>query len=225
VAGAEYKCMKIIYGPPNPALLVDVTLEFERTLLIDRVSNLHDDRVYIFSGKEDSVVNPIVVQTLESYYKYFTQPHNIVGDYALSAEHCFPTLNYGEECTTLSSPYIGKCGFDGAKAAFKTLFESLAPAGVALSKNLFKFSQVPYWPDSFSSLADVGYLYVPTDCQSASIVCHLHISLHGCEQTQDLIGNEYVTKIGMNEWAETNRVIVLYPYAARSDAAPVNPNG
>lgn len=217
--------MKVLYGPPNLAFLLHITKEYERTSLIDRTTNLKDDRIYIFSGKDDSVVNPIVVNALQTYYQHYTQPFNIVADYSLPAEHCFPTLDYGEECATLSLPYIGKCQFDGAKAAFKTLFESLKPSTSALTKNLYKFDQKPFWVDSLSSLAEFGYIYIPTDCQSGSTACRLHISLHGCEQTQDLIGNDYATKTGLNDWAETNQIIVVYPYVVRSPSIPLNPNG
>lgn len=225
VASAELKCMKILYGLPDTGFLVEITKEYERTNLIDHVANLIDDRIYIFSGKDDSVVNPAVVNALQTYYQFFAQPYNIVADYSFPAEHCFPTLDYGEECTTLSSPYIGKCQFDGAKAAFKTLFGALKSSTSAIPKNLFKFDQRPFWVDSLSSLDDFGYLYLPTKCQSSNAVCRLHISLHGCEQTQDLIGNDYATKTGLNDWAEANDIIVVYPYAKRSPSVPLNPNG
>ena len=39
------------------------------------------------------------------------------------------------------------------------------------------------------------------------------MALHGCLQSAEVLGNEFYTKIGVNEWADTNRIIVLYPQA------------
>jgi hypothetical protein len=226
VASAEYKCMKTIYGPPDVGLLIKWTTDYEVFGTIDKTKNLKDDKVYLFHGKADSVVDEKVMKSLETYYQYFLEPYNIVSDFNIAAEHCFPTTDYGENCDTLSLPYIGKCHFDGAGKALNTLYGTLQPATTALLKNFLTFNQKPYWPDDISSLAETGYIYVPTSCQNGAI-CHLHISLHGCEQTEDLIGDQYASKIGMNEWAESNNIIVLYPYVLRSPGVtpPQNPNG
>jgi poly(3-hydroxybutyrate) depolymerase len=37
--------------------------------------------------------------------------------------------------------------------------------------------------------------------------------LHGYLQSAGVLGNEFYTKVGVNEWADTNRIIVLYPQA------------
>ena len=37
--------------------------------------------------------------------------------------------------------------------------------------------------------------------------------LHGCLQSAEVLGEEFYTKIGVNEWADTNRIVVLYPQA------------
>jgi poly(3-hydroxybutyrate) depolymerase len=144
----------------------------------------------------------------------------------VEAQHCQPTLDYGESCTQLSSPYIGKCNFDGAGVALNTLSPSeLAPRTSMVEANLQSFSQTDYFTSSKSSLGDVGYLYVPTACQDAVTPCSLHVAFHGCHQDIAEIGNEYAAKTGYNEWAESNNIIVLYPYATVSLSLPSNPNG
>lgn len=226
VVSAEYKCMKIIDGPPDLGLLIQWTKDYEFYGTIDHTKNLKDDKVYLFSGKADSVVNQAVVKSLESYYNYWMPNQNIVADFSIQAEHCFPTLNYGENCETLSLPYIGKCHFDGAGAALKALY-NVQKSTTMINSNLMAFDQQPYWPDKVSSLAEQGYIYVPTACQNHANKCSLHISFHGCKQTEELIGNDYASKIGMNEWAEANKIIVLYPYVkvSPSGVPPMNPNG
>jgi hypothetical protein len=212
-------------GNPNVEQLVALTHTYEATGEIDKTDNLKDDRVYLYSGKSDTVVVPAVVQSLQTYYNFFMAASNVVGDFSIDSEHCFPTLAYGEVCGQLSSPYIGKCKYDGAEQIFRTLYgQNINDKGTAKAANLQSFSQTSYFSGRSTSIDDKGYIYVPTACASGS-TCHLHVALHGCLQTQDDIGNDYAAQIGLNEWAETNNAIVLYPYVKKSLSAPSNPNG
>jgi poly(3-hydroxybutyrate) depolymerase len=56
-------------------------------------------------------------------------------------------------------------------------------------------------------------VYVPEACQR-TIGCRLHVAFHGCLQNVDTIGDAFIRHAGYNEWAEANRIIVLYPQAA-----------
>lgn len=222
---AEYKCMKTYQGLPNVNELVTLTENDAKLGTVDPVANMKDDRVYLFSGSGDTVVDPKVMHSLQTYYNYFVEPSAIVADFNVNAEHCFPTDGtYGEACATLSSPYIGKCSFDGAESGLKTLYGQDLTKGTAVSANLMKFSQTPYITGKSTSLDDYGYIYVPTACANGA-TCHLHVSFHGCLQTQADIGNDYAAKTGLNAWAEANNIIVLYPYAKKSYSMPSNPNG
>lgn len=44
--------------------------------------------------------------------------------------------------------------------------------------------------------------------------CRLHVAFHGCQQNADTIGDAFIRGAGYNEWAEANRIVVLYPQAA-----------
>lgn len=218
--------METTLGQPIPLQLFDLTVTDENLGFIDRTINLHDDKVFIFSGKYDSVIEQDVVKALEQYYGYFVPSKNIVAEYDVLAEHCMPTLNYGEECATLSLPYLGNCAYDGPGQALSTLYGPLKARTSMISSNLVSFKQSSYIPFGVpSSLGDNGWIYVPTACKSGSATCSLHISLHGCEQVESVIGNQYAMYAGYNEWAESNNIIVLYPYAAISEILPYNPNG
>ncbi len=223
---AEYKCMKTTSGAINVNSLVTTTNNWATTSKIDSTANLKDDRVYLFSGADDSVISPSVMHSLQTYYGNFVPSGNIVANFNLPAEHCIPTLAYGEACATLGSPYIGKCNFDGAGNAFQTLFGALNPMTTAVPANLFAFNQKSYIPSSLSgtSLADQGWIYVPTTCANGAS-CHLHFAFHGCLQTEDDIGNNFAQHAGYNEWAESNNIIVVYPYCKKSYSMPSNPNG
>jgi len=49
--------------------------------------------------------------------------------------------------------------------------------------------------------------------------------LHGCAQTLADVDDDFVTKTGINEIAEANNIIVLYPQAKKSMITPSNPQG
>jgi len=61
-------------------------------------------------------------------------------------------------------------------------------------------------------LADTGWVYVPTAC-TPTARCRVHVVFHGCKQ---YAGNPEVREAvyknaGYNEWAATNKIIVVYP--------------
>jgi poly(3-hydroxybutyrate) depolymerase len=60
-------------------------------------------------------------------------------------------------------------------------------------------------------MADLGYVYVPGIC--AKERCRVHVAFHGCRQGAQQIGERFVRDAGYNRWADTNRLIVLYPQA------------
>ena len=76
-----------------------------------------------------------------------------------------------------------------------------------------------------NSLNTYGYIYVPTACQGAATTCALHFNFHGCQQTVADILNEYPMYVGLNEWAESNNIIVVYPQVIKSYFMPTNPEG
>jgi hypothetical protein len=231
---AQYKCMDNTLGLPETQKLVALTYTDASLGLIDPPLNLANNKVYLFSGKADTVVKQPVGKALHDYYESFQA--DVAADFNVEAEHCLPTLAYGEECATLSSPYLGKCGFDGAGRALQHLFSDQlsvplnpAAAGMGVEANLFAFDQTPFFvKDGLSSLGDTGYIYIPSNCQAdaaAATTCKLHVSFHGCKQGLDRIGNDYAVHSGFNSWAEANDIVVLYPYVKVSNTLPFNPNG
>jgi poly(3-hydroxybutyrate) depolymerase len=54
----------------------------------------------------------------------------------------------------------------------------------------------------------------------------LVFALHGCKQYSAIIGKRWVTQAGINEWADNNNLVVVYPDTIASSApGPTNPNG
>lgn len=214
---------------PNTELLIELTKQFESEGKIDPTSNLYDDQSFVWMGKFDTVIGTKVTKSTEDYYRNFVDNSRLHLDHTFPAQHCLPTLDYGEECTKLRPPFIGNCGYDGAGEALKHLFgsESLQLPVDAIEGNLYQFDQTPYIPKPIraSSLNEKGFIYIPTACQSGNEQCFLHISLHGCLQSEEIIGDKWAVHGGYNRWAESNNIIVLYPNTKISVGEPANPGG
>jgi hypothetical protein len=119
-------------------------------------------------------VVPQVVHSLQAYYSYFMDSSRITTSYEVNSEHCLPTLSYGEACETLSSPYLGKCGYDGAGHALAAMYGSastLKPRVAAYDESrLFAFDQTPFIAEQYSSIAEVGYIYIPQACENTKVL-------------------------------------------------------
>jgi len=234
IAGGPYGCalnnpaiaLTACMSSPDfiPLKTLILTMEgLEKTGLIDPLGNIKNQKVYLFSGTEDTVVNSGVMKQLEAMYRSFGA--QITTEFNISAEHSFPTENYGNLCVTLAEPYINNCNYNAAFEAFKVFYgiDRLKPPIQSLIENVISFDQSDYY-SILSSFHSKGYLYLPESCRKGTL-CGLHIALHGCEQTLNDISDTFVKHVGLNELAEANNFIVLYPQIERSYTIPFNPKG
>jgi len=194
---------------------------------IDALSNLADHNVYVFSGQNDKTVYPGVVKKLVTMYQDLGVK-NVVTNFTTEAGHSFPTTDFGNPCGTTQSPYITNCDFDGAGALLKTIYGDLKPKVRANQQNIKKMSLSPFTPNNVDP-ASIGldktvYYYEPSKCNKASN-CTVHISLAGCQMTYNDIGLDWVTSAGYNGWAESNNIVVLYPFTIKTFFNPGNPEG
>ena len=146
-----------------------------------------------------------------AFYSNFITTGKVVTYFDLAANHAWVTQLEGNPCWYLGNPFIDACGFDLSGAILNTIYGSLVAKVSYLPSNLFEFAQATYANIWQAGLSTRGWIYVPTACQSNPGVCKLHVVFHGCRQYYDLIGNKFITEIGMNDWAETNSIIILYP--------------
>ena len=208
---------------PDVASLVALTNQYAQAGAIDDPSALASQRVFIFGGADDPVVAPAVVDSLNDYYASFIAKTSI--DYVsrrAGTSHTWPTLAYGTPCDVVSTPYLGKCSYDGAGAALQQIFGTLAapaatPAGAIVSIPQSAFIADP----GAASLDDLAYAYIPASCSSGD-TCKLHVAFHGCLQGASLVGDAFYAHAGLNEWADTNHIVVLYPQVTKST---MNPEG
>lgn len=227
LVNAEIQCMNALMAIDTNSLISTTKL---RAALksVDDVANLANARVYMFSGVEDGTVKQAVMDALYIYYSGLMSSANILYDNKVIAAHTQPTDDPANTnaCTASASPYLSNCNFDGAGKALNHIYGALnARNDGTLSGQFIEFDQSEFVSNPTSvGLAPTGWVYVPAICASGQ-ACKVHVSLHGCLQGTEYVGDAYYKRAGYNKWADTNNMIVLYPQTAKSYVAPSNPNG
>lgn len=203
-------------GGTQVSLLVDDTALLARRGLIDDPTHLAQHRVWLFSGSADSVVPRAVMNDLRSYYRHYLAPGQISYQSSFAAEHAMPTDDYGNACAFLGSPYINNCAYDAAGQLLGWLYGPLsprnsgAPAGQWLAFDQAEFLPLP----TLHGMANNGLLYLPPGCDAQAAGCKLHVVFHGCLQDSQHIGREFPEHAGYTAWADSNRIVLLFPQAA-----------
>jgi len=219
LATAEGPCMAHTASIPV-ASLVATTRSWAGAGAIDPVANLAASKVYLYSGTQDQTVVQAVMNDLKTYYASFIPAASIVYKNTLGSGHAMITDDYGGSCGATAAPFVSDCNFDLAGAILQQLYGPLAARNTgALSGNFVEFDQTPFV--SGHAMASTGWLYVPADC-AAGATCRLHVALHGCLQNAGDVGEQFVRDTGYNRWADTNRLVVLYPQTGAATAS--NPN-
>lgn len=220
VAFALHRCMDTALGRPDPAALLARAAARAATGEIDPLANLADDRVYVFSGTEDHTVTPAVVATVPDFYRLAGVPaERIAVVPTMAAGHAFITEAFGNACATSDPDFVNDCDYDQAGAILGQLYPGGRPAAAVPSGRIVAFDQAEFLPDPTAhGLALTGYAYVPPACDAGG--CRIHVVFHGCRQTSAMAGRAVIEGVGFNRWADTNRLIVLYPQTAVSSGNP-----
>jgi len=220
------RCMKGDEEIPT-ARLLEETSQLALEGSIDPIAGLADDRVWIFRGAADPFVGAPVVDALEGFYRTLVNPGNVAKVELAAAGHTFPTADASAPpCTATEPPFVGNCGFDGARALLGHLYGELAAGRAPAPAGLVEFDQRPYAEAAGSpGLAARGWLYVPRDCGAgATGRCRLHIVFHGCKQGASFVGDAFMRRSGYLEVAEANRIVLLFPQIEKS-FQPLNAYG
>ncbi len=211
------------FGVPNPQKLADRAGRLAEKDRIDPVSYVQDDRIYLFSGKDDHTVVPAIVTAARDYYKALGVPDTqiqFVSD--LPAGHGFVTEDKGPACGYTGKPYIVDCGYDQAGALLAHIYGPLNPRANEASGTYLVFDQSAFTHDIKNhGLSSSGLIYMPKACLEAD-GCRVHIAFHGCGQNQTFVGDAFAHDTGFARWADTNNIIVLFPQTATT---PLNPQG
>lgn len=210
------RCMSPSSWAPLPSL-AELRANAEARALagdIDPLENLSDDRVWLLSGGKDSIVATEVMDQLAAFYGQWIAPSAIRFVKLADAGHAMISVAdpQADACSSEQSPFINRCGdLDAAGEMLTHLLGPLQPTTAPLRGELLSFDQRPFVDGKpiDSSMADEAYAYVPLACRSTA--CRVHVVFHGCRQSATQIGRRFVDGAGYNAWADSNRVIVLYP--------------
>jgi hypothetical protein len=191
---------------------------------IDPPSNIANKPIYMFSGTEDTTVHQVVMDNLSQYYLNFTNTDHITYNDNTPAAHAWISPDGPNSCGSSYIPYINNCSIDPEQTFLTMFYGSLSAKNTGtLGGSFIQFNQDPFVAGGSAqaeSMDSTGWLYVPAACASQQ-ACRLVIALHGCLQYQGLIQQQFVQQSGINEWADTNNIIVLYPQATTSSSNPL----
>jgi len=226
-------------GPPDADQSENSTSEEAAGGTIDPIENLKGDRVWLFSGRLDSLAPPEIMAVLRRYYAdLFARPEvaNPPGNLTLvdeiEAEHAMivdiPGPASDNTCDLYASPYIDDCDYPAAGKLLAFIYRLAEPASHPVygdwdRSRLREFDQGAFFDrnDASVSLDGIGHLYVPATCLGAA-PCPLHVAFHGCEQYDRAIDAAHSdlpksrrpyfhSSAGYNEYAERYGIVVLYP--------------
>jgi poly(3-hydroxybutyrate) depolymerase len=201
-------------GSRNLPYLISVVNTWSGNGYIDPTSNMSASKVYLLSGTIDSTVRQPVMNDLKAMYASYLPAANIYYKNDLAAEHSIPTDFFGSGCSINGLPYVNNCNFDTAGEILKWIYGTLNAKNTGtLTGSFINFDQAAFWgnfnPNTYS-MASSGYAYVPASC-AAGQACKLHVAFHGCLQSSSVVGTAFYQNAGYNRWADTNKIIVLYP--------------
>lgn len=248
IENSLYICMSplIPQTTPNPQQLAAMTRDTAKAGLIDDISNLADDRLYIFTGSRDDVVySDVVARTRQFYEMLGVKPENIAYHDNVPAGHSIITDNPEDsELATNQPPYLNNGGFMQSHDILRHIYGGLNPPAERLAGQLLRFEQTEFLGADarWSSMSRFGYAYIPSKVLDGAVAApRVHIALHGCKQGYNYTdyvngradianrppyGNRYITTTGYNQIAESNDIIVLYPQAEGTDNGEIqNPDG
>lgn len=211
------KCMDSILGDVDTNELVTLAKGFSAIGSIDSLLHVEGDNVFIFTGRNDRTVYPRIAKENKGFYQSLGVENIKLLD-GSSAGHAYPTLNYGNDCSEPSkSPYISDCNRDYSGIMLNHLLGKLKHRKRSNSQSFYLIKQ-----KRAPSLDRYAVAYVPGSCRDSKL-CRLHVSMHGCQQGRSKIGDAFYMNVGLNEWAENNNLIILYPQA--NNKASGNPKG
>lgn len=192
-----YLSVAVCMGEPEKAQLPSaVLLKNAERKLIDPIAYQKDQKVFIYQGKGDTVLNYKMQDKLKEYYLSNGIPENQIEILTGEGSHNFPTdRNDGIPCEKEEVPYVASCGQNVAGEMLEHLMGKTLNRGhfhkdhiyLVDQTNLQNAAQIDKpeneWVQPGESLAPYGYLYASDKCLKAPGSCKLHVALHGCKMS------------------------------------------
>lgn len=224
ITTALAQCVNKVEGEIDIKALNEKAEHYELEGKIAPLNNMKDTKVWLFHGTQDTRVVAKVSDLLFEQYKLWTDTQNITYINDKPMAHLFPTKDEGVNCMKSESPFVGNCDYDAAGALLSHLIADVTTPDESLSGKIHSIDQQKIAGSNAKTLANEGFVYIPESCAQGE-ACKAHISFHGCNQYADAVGDAYTTQTGLNEWADDNNIVVLYPQTKKSLFMPLNPQG
>lgn len=212
-----------LWGAGDPKVLAGKAKERAERDQIDPIKDVTGDKVYLFSGEADHTVVPAIVKAAAQFYAELGVPQaNIKLVDNVPAGHAFVTETEGASCERSGEPYVVDCDYDQAGELLKHIYGPLNPPSAQPAGQWLEFDQRRYLKDlGADGMDDAGVAYIPKSCREQP-GCRVHVAYHGCAQNREKVGDVFIKKTGFARWADTNRLIVIYP---QTTTMPFNPQG
>jgi poly(3-hydroxybutyrate) depolymerase len=164
-------------------------------------------RVFLFSGAKDTVVAASTTQALQAQLEALRPAVSITLQAAVPAAHGWVVEQGEGACDRMAAPHLLPCGHDLAGELLQALHGPLQARAEQPAGRLLRFDQRAF--HAGADLGDAGFAYIPAACEAGG--CKVHVALHGCRMNEAAVGDAFAARSGLNAWAATNRLVVLYP--------------
>ncbi|KAI3389917.1 hypothetical protein SNEBB_004971 [Seison nebaliae] len=210
------------------------TKDFEGVGYIDKLNNLENARLFFAHGVNDHVIeHNVTVKAEKFFHPFLNDAHKqIKTKYDLLSNHGFVTKTFGGKCEDLQRNFMNKCDYDFGYEMMNHLYNHsiLQPNRYQdngfIKENMEKVSIMEFFyfstPYTYS-MDSTAYMYIPSNCKNKKAKCRFHISFHGCEQGHEYVKDDFIYYNGLNEVAELNNIVILYPQISKN--AFTNPYG
>jgi hypothetical protein len=220
--------------PMDLASLESITRQYAAEGLIDPLRFLQAQHIYLWSGIIDVTVRQASMDLLKRYYlDMHAQVFRYDNDF--NAAHGWESPYGPNPCTLESSPFVVLCHdsdrsgggdvgvYDSEQVWMSKFLGVLKPKNNGtLSGSVIPFDQNEFAAGGVAAnigMDTTGYAFVPQSCAKQQ-TCGLILALHGCNQYHGEIGGAFIDDAGINQWADTNNTVVLYPQTIMSVANP-----
>ena len=243
VAGSPYGCgavpldQWICFTGPFGTLDEDRALRYIRER---RESGLIDAPVWLrlrrtplllFSGSKDHVVWQDVMRATARQLEALAAPGQVASVFNTSASHVW-SIDHGDcSCGDCALELgdgvccdVNNCLYDLSGDMLSRFY---GPALRQRSTPLPRLHWVAQWPfvpahaarlPTPARMLEWAIVYVSSGCEREPSRCRLHVNYHGCTANDWKQRREWVRHIDLNEYAESNDLVVVYPQAAGNNA-------
>lgn len=192
--------------------------------LIDDPSNLRHVPVLVFNGENDYVVRPLTMRNVEHQLQRYIDKNYIFPVFGTRASHVW-SVDTGScrcgACAMYGSNLccdVNNCAYDLSGDMLRRIYGPGLHPRVRAKPHLYwvnqwRFLPVPNITAHKAQLLKWAIVYVPGSCEQRLDGCRVHLNYHGCTARSWKQRRLWVLNIGLNEYAEANGIVVVYPQA------------